>query len=242
MAEPIVIGDGDGDGRNRRILVLAGAALAVVLAVVVLPGLLFGGGGDDDEDFDFPPVAQGVPTTTVPEDPPAETFESFSDKNPFSPLVDVTPAAGGGGDVGTSVDPTTTTTPFPDQGSFGFPNDGPTPTFPPNDGSDGGSFGGDPGAGNDPGTGGDTSTTSTTGPPPPPARQPDRVSLLEVYTDQGGTIVASVRVNDATHQVAEGDEFATSYRVLDLDIGTRCAQLLFGDDRFGLCEGEETLK
>jgi hypothetical protein len=34
--------------------------------------------------------------------------------------------------------------------------------------------------------------------------------------------------------------FDTSYRVLDLDPETRCASLLFGDDRFGLCEGQET--
>ena len=226
MAEPIVVGDGP-DGRNRRIVLLAGIAAVLVLAVVVLPGLLFGGGGDDD-DLDFPPVAQSATTTTLaPEDAPAETFESFTDKNPFEPLIDVTPAVA---DVGTSVDPSpTTTVPFPDDGSFGFPSEGPTPTFPP-DGGDGTSGGGE------------TTSTTEPGPPPPPARQPDRVSLLEVYTDQGGTVVASVRVNDVTHQVAEGDEFATSYRVLDLDIGTRCAQLLFGDDRFGLCEGEETLK
>ena len=224
MAEPIVVGDAP-TARNRRILVLAGVAAALVLALVVLPGLLFGSGGDDD-DFDFPPVAQGVTTTTaVPEDAPAETFELFSDKNPFEPLVDVVPSVG---DVGTSVDATTTTS-IPDGGSFEFPSEGPTPTFPPDDGSG-------------TGTGGETTSTTQAGPPPPPPRQPDRVSLLEVFTDQGGQVVASIRVNDVTHQVGEGDEFATSYRVLDLDIGTRCAQLLFGDDRFGLCEGEETLK
>jgi len=223
VAEPIVIGEGSG-GRNRRILILAGVAAALVLAVVVLPGVLFGGGGGDD-DLAFPPVSQGVTTTTaVPDDAPAETFESFTDKNPFAPLVDVVPASTG--DVGTSVDATTTTT-TPDGGSFEFPSEGPTPTFPPDDGT---------------GTGGQTTPTTQAGPPPPPARQPDRVSLLEVFSDQSGRVVASVRVNDTTHQVGEGDEFATSYRVLDLDIGSRCAQLLFGDDRFGLCEGEETLK
>ena len=222
MAEPIVIGEGDG-GRNRRILVLAAIAVALVLAVVVLPGVLFGGGGDDD-DLDFPPVAQGVTTTTaVPADAPAETFESFSDKNPFTPLVTI---AAPTSDVGTSTDPDATSTTTVPEGDFTFPSEGPPPTFPPDDGAGGGQ----------------TTPTTQTGPPPPPARQPDRVSLLEVFTDQSGTVVASVRVNDVTHQVGEGAEFATSYRVLDLDIGTRCGQFLFGDDRFGLCEGEETLK
>ena len=225
MAEPIVIGDGDG-GRNRRILVLAGIAVALVLAVVVLPGLLFGGGEGEDDFDDFPPVAQGVTTTTsVPGEVPAETFESFSDKNPFAPLVTIAVPTS---DVGQSTDSTSTpSTTIPDGGSFPFPSEGPTPTFPPDDG------------GSD---GGGTTPTTAAGPPPPPARQPDRVSLLEVFTDQGGTVVASVRVNDVTHQVGEGAEFATSYRVLDLDIGTRCGQFLFGDDRFGLCEGDETLK
>lgn len=225
MAEPVIIGDRAGS-RNRRIVILAGTAAALVLAVVVLPGLLFGGGDSDaDDDFAFPPVAITT-TSTVPTDAPAETFESFSDKNPFSPLVNV-----GGSTAEEPPTPSQSTdTPSPtiaDDGEFTFPDEGPPPTFPPDDGG----FGGSP-----------TTTTTAPGPPPPPARQPDRVSLLEVFTDQGGTVVASVRVNDITHQVARGDEFATSYRVLDLDIRTRCGQFLFGDDRFGLCEGEETLK
>lgn len=227
MAEPIVIGDAN-DGRNRRILVLGGLAAALILAVVVLPGLLFSDGGEDD--FEFPPVALGTPTTSVPADAPAETFESFSNKNPFTPLIDVDPASGGGPSTPGQSSPTTT---VPSSGAFTFP-EGPSPTFPPDDGDfDEGDV--------DEGTAQPTTTTAP-GPPPPPARQPDRVSLLEVFTDQAGRVVASVRVNDVTHQVGEGDEFATSYRVLDLNVQTRCGEFLFGDDRFGLCEGDETLK
>jgi hypothetical protein len=217
MAEPVVIGAQPG-GRNRRMLLLAGIAAALVLAIVVLPGLLFGGGGGGSEDFDFPPVAVDSTTTTTPVDgdAPAETFESFSDKNPFTPLVDVS-----AGETPPPDDATGSTSTIPPEDVI--VEESPPPTLPPE---------------------GDTGETTTTqpGPPPPPARQPDRVSLLEVFTDQSGTVVASVRVNDVTYQVGEGDEFATSYRVLDLDIGTRCAQLLFGDDRFSLCEGEETLR
>ena len=225
MAEPIVIGEPTG-GRNRRVLILAGVAVVVVLAAFVLPGLLFGGddgSGDAIDDFALPPAAV---TTTVPGEPPAETFQSFSDKNPFSPLVEL--GGSSGGEAPPAVPSTDTPTPtISDGGAFPFPDEGPPPTFPPDDQG----FGESP-----------TTTTTAAGPPPPPPRQPDRVSLLEVFTDQSGTVVASVRVNDVTHQVARGDEFATSYRVLDLDIGTRCGQFLFGDDRFGLCEGEETLK
>lgn len=230
MAEPVVIGDAN-DGRNRRVLVLGGLAAALILAIVVLPGVLFSDGGEDD--FEFPPVASGAPATTVPADAPAETFESFSDKNPFTPLVDVGAVSSGDG-PSTPGQSSPTTTAVPPSGEFAFP-EGPSPTFPPYDGGvDDGGF--------DDGSTETTTTTTAPGPPPPPPRQPDRVSLLEVFTDQGGHVVASVRVNDTTHQVGEGDEFATSYRVLDLDLESRCGDFLFGDDRFGLCEGDETLK
>lgn len=209
MDEPILIG-GDGGGRNRRLVVLAGAAAVVILALVVLPGLLFGGGGGEGEtSFTLPPGIPN-PTTTVPGGAPAETFEEFTDKNPFAPLVETgapaagTPASTPGGTVPPAVDDTVP--------------------------AGGGEPGGEP-----------VGTTLTTA-PRPPARQPDRVSLLEVFSDAGGQVVASVRVNDTSYQVAEGDEFATSYRVLDLDVRTRCGSFLFGDDRFSLCEGDEVRK
>ena len=57
-----------------------------------------------------------------------------------------------------------------------------------------------------------------------PPRQPDRVGLLEVYSDQSGRELASVRVNDATYQVGRGDRFATSYQVISLDLSSRCGR------------------
>ena len=220
MAEPIQV-NARGADRNRRVLVLGAVAVALLLAVVVLPGVLFGGddGGPSDEDL-FGPTASGATTTTLA-DPPPETFEVFSSKNPFRPLASIgAPATTPVGESTpeTTVDPNTPTPTFP---PFFEEED---PITVPEDGGD------QPG-----------SATTTTA-PPPPARQPDRVGLLEVFTDAGGQVVASVRVNDVTHQVAEGDVFATSYRVVDLDISTRCGQFLFGDDRFGLCEGDEVLK
>jgi hypothetical protein len=78
--------------RNRLIAVVGGG-LVVLLAALVLPKVLFGGGGDD---LGAPPeaAAPGSTTTTVAE-APAELGslpESFSTKNPFTPLVDATPA------------------------------------------------------------------------------------------------------------------------------------------------------
>jgi hypothetical protein len=68
------------------------------------------------------------------------------------------------------------------------------------------------------------------------------VALLEVFVDAEGVTVASIRVNDTVYEVAEGASFATSYKVVTLSVADGCGQLLYGDDRFRLCEGEELLK
>jgi hypothetical protein len=216
MSEPIVIGDGGRRG-NRRVKVLLGIAVAVLLLTQVLPRLLGGDDGGGDETFTTLPPGSATATTLPPGsgDAPRETFETFSSKNPFSPLVDLTP-------IGSeTTDTTIPLEPFPIDGTglepFPTEGDGTTPV-------DGG-----------------TGSTGTTAPQPPP-RQPDRVGLLEVYTDLSNRPVASVRVNDTTYQVARGDEFAVSYRVVSIDTRNRCAQLLFGDDSFTLCEGEEVRK
>jgi hypothetical protein len=222
VTEPIVVGSPRRVG-NQRAAVLAGIAVAVLMAVIVLPGILFGGGGDSTVDESFPPVASTTTLPPVTEDAPDETVEAFSSKNPFTPLVELSapssdPATGG------AVDTTATTLPLADpltgvdDPGFTFPIAGDGAALP------------------------DAGSTPTTVMPSAPVRQPDRVALLEVYSDLGGRLVASVRINDATYGVGEGEEFAFSYRVLDLDLGTRCATLLFGDDRFGLCEGDETSK
>jgi hypothetical protein len=221
VAEPIQIGEGRGS--NRRVLVLAGVAAAILLGVVVLPGLLFSDSSSPSTEDAFGSVEPSATVTTVaPTGPePPETFEVFSSTNPFHPLVETEAVVDD--TSGEAVDDQDIPEPFPtfeDDPTFGEEFVVPDPDAP---------------VAEEP----DDTTSTTTG---PPARQPDRVSLLEVFTDAGGQVVASVRVNDITYQVAEGDDFATSYRVIDLDISTRCGQLLFGDDRFGLCEGDEVLK
>lgn len=236
MGEPIQVGAPQTDGR-RRLLMLAGGAAVVILAVLVLPGLLFGGGGGDVEDptsFSVPP-APAAPVAPG-EGAVPETMAAFSAKNPFEPLLDLAaaPPAEAPTDAADPTAPATTVV-LPNE-SFPVVEGGGQATPAPSDPGAGGSA---PDAA--PGdVGGET--TTTTAPPGPPPRQPDRVAMLEIFTDPGGQVVATIRVNDVVHQVAEGDEFATSYRVVSLDIRSRCGQLLFGDERFGLCEGDETLK
>ena len=49
-----------------------------------------------------------------------------------------------------------------------------------------------------------------------------------------------VLVNDASYEVAQGDAFAEHFRLLEITDG--CATLLFGDNRFALCQGEQIRK
>jgi hypothetical protein len=66
------------------------------------------------------------------------------------------------------------------------------------------------------------------------------VALLDIY-QLGGATVADVRVNSTVYtQLAPGEQFADSYKVVSLE-GT-CGSFLFGDERFRLCKGEEVLK
>ena len=250
MGEPIVVGGRMPTGGNRRALILLGIAGALLVILVVVPGLL---GGGDDGGTGTDGAALPSPTTApVQEEELPETVEIFSSKNPFEPLVDVPIAVEGDDDGGEGAEP--------DTSGDGESEDGGSVTddddfddledFDPivdegsvDDGSsDGGSGDGggtpDGGGADDGGTPGTTATTTTTAPP----RYPDRVSLLEVFRDQSGRVVASVRVNDTTYQVGEGEDFARSYRVIDLDPAARCGQFLFGDDRFSMCERDEVLK
>src|SRR3954454_13433596 len=186
-SEPIIVSGSDKPD-NRRVKKLAAIGGAVLAVLVIGPRLLGGGGGTPS--VTELPASSATPTTIAGGgDAVPETFQGFSAKNPFRPLVDVAAVA--------------------DSGSA--PVDGGTPVVLPVDLSDppatipGDVTGGDPG-------------TVVDGPVPPsevpttvPPRQPDRVGLLTIYTDQDGRTVASVRVNDTTFEVARGDSFADSY-------------------------------
>ena len=65
------------------------------------------------------------------------------------------------------------------------------------------------------------------------------VRLEEVFADDAGSR-AQITVNARGYDVAEGDDFASRFRLLELS--DRCATLLYGDQRFTLCEGETIRK
>ena len=83
----------------------------------------------------------------------------------------------------------------------------------------------DPGT-TDPGTGGQAVGGHT-------------VRLVDVFS-QDGSPRAQVSVDGSVYTVAEGETFAENFQLTSVS-GT-CATMLFGDDQFTLCEGEEILK
>ncbi|HET7651875.1 MAG TPA: hypothetical protein VFK42_02495 [Acidimicrobiales bacterium] len=222
---------------NRRAMIMLAVGGGALLLFLLVTKVLGGGGGGDDLSAPITvPPGSGTPRTTVTtgvvpgapgEAPAPETFEVFSTKNPFTPLVG---AAGGGGTTGgggTSTGGGTVVTTPPTGG-------GTTVTTPP---------GGGGGGGGGTSTGGGTTATSAppgTGGSPTEPRSSQRVALLDVY-EQGGKRVANVRVNDTVYEaVAPGEQFGTSFQLVSLD--GSCGTFLFGDDRFRLCQGQEVLK
>lgn len=66
-----------------------------------------------------------------------------------------------------------------------------------------------------------------------------RVRVVDVFT-RGGSGRAQVQVDGTVYTVDEGERFATNFQLLSTS--GRCATMLYGDDEFTLCEGEEILK
>lgn len=80
-------------------------------------------------------------------------------------------------------------------------------------------------------------TPTETPPITPPSKT--RVSLTDVFTEDG-VKYASIEVGSTAYKVKEGDTFATNYKVLS--IGTDSVTLLYGDDTITLKLGEAVYK
>ena len=66
-----------------------------------------------------------------------------------------------------------------------------------------------------------------------------RVEVVDVYTANGQGR-AQIQVDGTVYTVDEGEGFANNFRLVSTS--GSCATILFGDDEFTLCEGEEILK
>lgn len=205
---------------------IAGMPPALVAALVGVALLLLGavyfvvlGGGE--EEAEAPPAPrQRAPSSPLPTLGPregrgrVETFEVFAAKDPFKPLV----SEGSGAPAASS------------QGGGG--EAGAAASQRPVTSGGGGGGGGAPAVVGGGGAGGG-------------ARGGERriagrrVRLVNVFTRKG-TRRVRVRVDDTVYTVQPGERFAENFKLLSAS--GRCATLLFGDDQFTLCEGEEVLK
>ena len=233
----------EGTGRKELSGQQAGIVIGGLLLVLLVVYFLFlRGGGEEPEAAAPPPAppAEVVPTPTEPGKPdkegPVETFEVFASKDPFKPLIT---AAGLGGDT-TGGDGTTGTDTNGDGVIDGDDIGGTDPGGDTNgdgvidgDDTDSGSGNGDDssdGSGNGDGTsngGGGQQVDGRT------------VRLIDVFTVNGEQR-AQIQVDGTVYTVDEGERFAENFELLD--ISGQCASILYGDDQFTICEGEEILK
>lgn len=89
------------------------------------------------------------------------------------------------------------------------------------------------------GTGNGTTTTTTTGENGGDEVGGHRVRVIDVYRD-GGQNRAQIQVDGTVYTVDEGERFAENFQLISTS--GQCATMLYGDDEFTLCEGEEILK
>jgi hypothetical protein len=69
-----------------------------------------------------------------------------------------------------------------------------------------------------------------------PGRGDHVVTLQSVVNDMEAAVV----VDDSEYMVALGDTFADSFQLVS--VGGKCASLLYGDEQFTVCEGQEVTK
>ena len=200
-------------GRTRIALI----ALGLLLLLVVLWFLFLRGGPAE--------VPTALPTPAITEVPPEEgveepdkdrgkaPLETFEVFAPKDPFRPVVSAASTGSTA-------TTTEVAGAPGTTDGTTGGATGTGAPSGGSD-------IGGGSQGGGGGGSSVGG------------HRVRLIDTFR-AGGEVRARVQVDGTVYTVSEGDRFADNFELLSAN--GQCASMLFGDDQFSLCEGEEILK
>jgi hypothetical protein len=210
--------------RARRLKAAGGVTALAAMAAVAVSAVIFSGpvaGSDVAAPLPATATADPAPeggdtSATMPVtegDEPPRTFEVFSSKNPFVPLVDTTPAP-----VTPAVD-TTGTAPAPTPAPVTGTETPPVTLVP------------------------EPTTTTVAPARSTEPRASQRIEVLDVFTNEAGRLVANVKINDTVHQeVGEGDTFAANYKVVSLSQADRCGSFLYGDDAFKLCVGEQTLK
>lgn len=202
-------------GPDRRFNpVTALAVVAGVLVLLFLVWFMFLRADDADVETVAPAPA---PAVTTPE--PEETVEPPKRNGPvetfevFAPKDPFDPLISAAAAPGAASDGPSTEETAPGDGSTATtPGDGTTTTTTTTPG--GGNGGGESVGGH-------------------------RVRVIDVFA-RGGSRRAQVQVDGTVYTVDEGERFAQNFQLLSTS--GQCATMLFGDDEFTLCEGEEILK
>ncbi len=172
-------------------------------------------GGDQPSDT-VPPASNEAPAATPGDEPQAQAEPDKPKKQPvetFELFASKDPFE-------PLVDPTAAT------------GSGTTTGAPTTIGGTGGTAGGTGGTGGTPGAPGGTSGGGET-------VGGHSVRLVDVFLDNQAPR-AQVEVDGTVYTVAQGEVFAENFELLSAS--GECATMLFGDDQFTLCEGEEILK
>lgn len=215
-----------GGERNQRALVLALSGIIALVFVGLIYFLFFRGGGAEEpapaRTGAAPEAGAAVPELDLKGSPkgdgkagpgPKETTKVFASKDPFEPLVSLG-TADTTGDAATTGDATTDdSAASPGTDVTEEPLPGETGGIDDGGAATGASGGGGPGG--------------------------LRVELVDVRSSPGGRS-ATVEVDGTRYEVAPKEIFATNFKVVSLY--GKCAGLLFGDEQFTLCEGDEILK
>ena len=224
--------DSTGQAASKKQIIMVAVALATLLGVVYF---MFLRGGEEPASSAAPaPDAEATPAEEEPSDKnkkdedkadapkkkgkgPVETSEVFGGKDPFDPVIDLTPVVAA--PESETPDATTDTTASTDDGTGTTPAAPTAPTTPT------------------------VPAPPTT--PPPDDDDDDRtgwsVKLVLIY-DEDGTKTALVKtVNLATnnkqqHEVQDGERFRKYFKVTSIE--NRCATFLFKHEWFALCEGQ----
>lgn len=214
----------EGEGMERRQVVMLAALGAILLALIYF---MFLRGGTPEEETQPvaapPPIAQAESEDPFEPEPeadgdastqPVETFEVFASRDPFEPVIE-------NGSQGEGVDAPS------DNGTVEDPNEqGQQDPTDPEDNEE------------------------TEDPEDPEEEDPGAqaneqdvegrsVSLIDVYRE-GKKDLAQVQVDSTGYTVAVGEVFAENFQLVSTS--GQCATLLYGDDQFTLCEGDEILK
>jgi hypothetical protein len=218
-----------GQAASQKQLILVGVMLAVLLGVVYF--MFLKGDGEEPASSATPtPAGSTVPAEEEPSDQneedeaeapkkkskgPVETSEVFGGKDPFEPVIDLTPVVAAADNGDATTDGTTATT---DDGLTPAPTTPTTPVppvAPPADDDD------------------DVAKTGYV------------VKLVRISSAGGTRTAHVQTVKRESwdkqqHQLEDGDRFRTHFKVTSID--SRCATFMFDQEWFSLCEGQRVVR